>query len=190
MIAFDPPRLTVYCGASLGAKPVYAEAVRTLGRLLLQHGLGVVYGGAELGLMGVIAGTVAEGGGEVIGIIPDFMQAKGLTHPAGAEVQIVDSMHSRKMKMTTLGAGFVALPGGLGTLDELVEALTWAQLGLHDKPIGLLNVEGYFDPFLSLLDHATREGFVKLAHRELLITASSPEILLHAMATRAAKGRS
>lgn len=173
--------MAVYCGARLGQDPVYADAARALGARLACRGLGLVYGGGRVGLMGVLADAVLEAGGEAIGVIPEFMMAREVAHDGLTALHVVDSMHARKARMAALADAFVALPGGLGTLDELVEMLTWAQLGLHAKPCGLLNVRGYFDGLLAFVDHAAREGFVRPGHHALLTPDDDPERLLTAL---------
>lgn len=173
-------RLCVYCGSSPGHDPSYREAARALGEELLARDLGLVYGGASVGLMGTIADTVVEGGGEVIGVIPESLQDREVAHAGLTDLQVVDSMHDRKRRMVDLADGFVALPGGLGTLEELFEVLTWAQLGLHDDPCGLLNVEGFYDGVVAHLDGATDAGFVSATHRDLARVERDPAALLDA----------
>ena len=160
-------RLCVYCGSSPGHDPSYRKAARALGGELLARDLGLVYGGASVGLMGTIADTVIEGGGEVIGVIPEALQDREVAHAGLTDLQVVDSMHDRKRRMVDLADGFVALPGGLGTLEELFEVLTWAQLGLHDDPCGLLNVEGFYDGVVAHPAGATVAGSVSAAPRAL-----------------------
>lgn len=167
-------RLCIFCGSSLGARECYAEAARRVGELLAQRGIGLVFGGGHVGIMGALADAVLEGGGEVIGVIPQALVDKELAHAGLTELRVVATMHQRKAEMADLADGFAALPGGCGTLDELFEILTWAQLGLHNKPIGLLNVDGFFDLLLAWLDHAVREGFIKEKHRQLLLRATEP----------------
>ena len=171
-------RLCVFCGSSAGGRPAYAEAAREFGVLLARQGLGLVYGGGHVGLMGVLADAVLGGGGEVIGVIPQALVDRELAHPGLTELRVVGTMHQRKALMADLADGFAALPGGYGTGDELFEILTWAQLGLHSKPIGLLNTAGFFDPLLAWLDHAVQERFIRPQHRELLSVAESSEELL------------
>jgi uncharacterized protein (TIGR00730 family) len=160
---------------------MYAEAAEALGRLLVKRGMGLVYGGGKVGLMGTIADAVLAGGGEVVGVIPRALVLKEVAHEKLSELRIVDSMHERKALMADLADGFIALPGGYGTLDEFCEILTWAQLGLHQKPCGVLNVGGYYDHFIQLLDHAVQEEFLKRAHRAILLTERDGETLLDAM---------
>ena len=171
-------RLCVFCGSSSGRPSLYGEAARELGRALAARGLGLVYGAGHVGLMGVIADAALAAGAPVIGVIPRAMVEKELAHAGLTGLHIVDTMHQRKALMAELSDAFAALPGALGTADELFEILTWAQLGLHSKPIGILNVGGYFDPLLMWLDQAVKEGFLKAMHRQLLREASGPEALL------------
>jgi uncharacterized protein (TIGR00730 family) len=171
-------RLCVFCGSSAGARTVYAEAARQLGKALAARGVGLVYGGGHVGLMGILADSVLELGGSVIGVIPQALVDKELAQAGLTQLHVVTTMHQRKALMADLADGFMALPGAFGTADELFEILTWAQLGLHAKPIGLLNVAGYFDPLRAWLDHAVREGFLRSAHRQLLLEAEDSERLL------------
>ncbi|HEY3449307.1 MAG TPA: TIGR00730 family Rossman fold protein [Myxococcales bacterium] len=171
-------RVGVFCGSSDGTSPTYREAGRALGKRLAQEGLAVVYGGGRVGVMGAVAeGALAEGG-EVYGVIPEVLQIKERAHPGLTELRLVQTMHERKALMAELSDAFVALPGGMGTLDEFCEIVTWAQLGLHQKPCGLLDVGGYFGPFVAFLDHATSQGFIKPEHRALIQVAAEPEALL------------
>jgi uncharacterized protein (TIGR00730 family) len=173
----------VFCGSSPGNRPVYLDAAHQTGMALVQRGIGLVYGGAQLGLMGRIADTVIEQGGNVIGVMPEHLSIKEVLHPNLPDLRIVDSMHTRKALMAELSDAFIAMPGGLGTLEELCEILTWGQLGLHRKPCGLLNVAGFFDPLLALLDHAVAEGFLRPVHRNLVLVAAVPEELLDKLAS-------
>jgi uncharacterized protein (TIGR00730 family) len=175
-------RVCVYCGSNPGARPDYAEAATALARTLAERGVGLVYGGANVGVMGVIASAVLEAGGEAIGVLPRKLRAKELAHSGLTELHMVDSMHERKALMVELADGFVALPGGTGTLDELFETMTWSQLGLHNKPMGLLNVSGYYDHLLAFLDHVVGERFLRGEHRDMLLVANEPGALLDAMA--------
>jgi uncharacterized protein (TIGR00730 family) len=171
-------RICVFCASNAGNKLVYAEAARALGRLLVERGLGLVYGGGNVGLMGVIADAVVEARGEAIGVIPQALVDRELAHRGLAELHVVASMHARKQLMHELADGFIALPGGFGTLEELLETLTWGQLGLHAKPCGVLNVEGFYDPLLVLLDRAVDDGLLRREHRRLLLVdASAPALL-------------
>ncbi len=171
-------RLCVFCGSSAGGRPEYADAARDFGRLLGERGLGLVYGGGHVGLMGVLADAVLRAGGEVIGVIPRALVERELAHAGLTELRVVETMHQRKALMADLADGFAALPGGFGTADELFEILTWAQLGLHAKPVGLLNVAGFFDPLLAWADACVRERFLRPEHRRLLLAAETPELLL------------
>ncbi len=171
-------RLCVFCGSSVGSNSAYADAAHRLGELLTSRGVGLVYGGGHIGLMGVLADAVLQDGGEVIGVIPRSLKDRELAHPLITKLHVVETMHQRKALMADLADGFAALPGGFGTADELFEILTWAQLGLHAKPIGLLNVAGYFGHLLAWLDHTVAEGFLRTEHRQLLLEASHPEELL------------
>jgi uncharacterized protein (TIGR00730 family) len=171
-------RLCVFCGSKVGSAAVYAASARRFGELLAPHGLGLVYGGGHVGLMGVLADAVLQAGGEVVGVIPRAMVERELAQLNLTRLEVVDTMHQRKARMADLADGFAALPGGFGTGDELFEILTWAQLGLHAKPVGLLNVSGFFGPLLAWLDHAVREDFLKPKHRRLLLEANTPEGLL------------
>ncbi len=171
-------RVCVFCGSSDGVRPAYAAAARELGAALLRRHLGLVYGGGCVGLMGTIATTVLEGGGKVIGLIPEALMAREVGHTGVTELIVVHSMHERKAKMAELSDAFIALPGGFGTFEEFCEIITWAQLGLHSKPCGILNVEGYYDPLLKLFDQAVTEGFVYPENRLLVIQEMNPERLL------------
>jgi len=173
-------RLCVFCGSSHGNKPVYTEAARLTGIALARRSIALVYGGGQIGLMGVVADAALAAGGEVIGVIPDALATKELAHAGLTELRVVKSMHERKALMAELSDGFIALPGGFGTLDEFCEILTWAQLGLHAHPCGVLNVENYFDPLLAQLDLAVREGFLKSEHRALVLKAEQPDELIDA----------
>ena len=173
-------RVCVYAGSSAGRDPAYAEAAAELGRTLAGRGIGVVYGGAHVGLMGIVADTALAHGGEVIGVIPGDLVRREIAHQGLTELREVGSMHERKALMAELSDAFVALPGGAGTLEELIEVYTWSQLGLHDKPMGVLNVAGYYDGLAALLDHAVQEGFLREQHRAALLVAATPEALLAA----------
>ncbi|HEV8550158.1 MAG TPA: TIGR00730 family Rossman fold protein [Polyangiaceae bacterium] len=166
-----PPfeRVCVFCGSSSGRNPRYTHAARAFGRVLAARGTTLVYGGGHVGLMGILADSVLEGGGKVIGVIPERLAERELAHRHLTELIVSSSMHERKAKMATLANAFVALPGGLGTLDELFEIWTWAQLGFHRKPIGLLNVDRFFGPLLELTEHMADEGFIRVEHLDLAI---------------------
>ncbi len=163
------------------ARPEYVAAARRLGAALARRGLGLVFGGGRVGIMGVVADAVLEAGGAVVGVIPQRLAAKEIAHEGVTELIIVDSMHERKALMASKAAAFLALPGGMGTFEEFFEILTWAALGIHNKPIGLLNVAGYFDPLLSLLDHAVAERFVRAEHLKLLLVSDNPEEMAAAL---------
>lgn len=171
-------RVCVFCGSSPGGRAEYAAAARELGYALAERGLGLVYGGGNVGLMGVIARAVLERKGEVIGVIPSWLVEREVALTDLADLRVVATMHERKALMAELADAFAALPGGLGTVEEFVEVLTWAQLKLHAKPCGLLNVGSYFDGLLSFLDHAVAERFVDPGHRSRLLVAEQPEALL------------
>jgi uncharacterized protein (TIGR00730 family) len=174
-------RLCVFCGSSKGTNPVYADAARRLGEQMAARGLGLVYGGGHIGLMGILADAVLAGGGEAIGVIPRALVERELAHGRLTVLHVVDTMHQRKALMADLADGFAALPGGFGTGDELFEILTWAQLGLHGKPIGLLNTAGFFDPLLAWLDRGVSEGFLRSEHRTLLHVADEEDALLRVL---------
>ncbi len=162
-------RICVYCGSNRGARPVYAEAASELAEVLVRHDLELVYGGAAKGIMGVIADRVLELGGSVHGVIPKLLEDKEIAHEGLTRLHVVASMHERKTMMAALSDGFIAMPGGFGTLEEIIEIVTWGQLRFHDKPCGLLNVDGYFDALRAYLDHAHREGFLREENRRMLL---------------------
>lgn len=174
-------RIAIYCGSSRGLDPIYAATAAEMAAYLAKQGIGIVYGGGNVGIMGVIADAALAAGGEVIGVIPESLLAKELGHGGVTELHVTRSMHERKQKMVDLSDAFIALPGGFGTLDELFETLTWLQLGFHGKPVGLLNVAGFFDHLLTFLDHMSTTGFLKPEHRSSLITETDPEALLQAI---------
>ena len=171
-------RLAIFCGSNPGARPDYVEAARSLGRLLAQRGIGIVYGGSNVGLMAALADAMMDELGDIIGVIPRMLVEREVANTALADLRVVGSMHERKAMMAELADGFVALPGGIGTLEEFFETWTWAQLGMHTKPCGLLNVAGYFDPLLEFLDHAVAERFVRDVHRAMVVVESDPAALL------------
>ena len=171
-------RICVFCGSSPGARPAYAEAAAEMGRLLAEEGVGAVYGGGQVGLMGVLADAVLEAGGEIVGVIPQALVDREIGHPGVADMRVVGSMHERKALMADLADAFVALPGGLGTLEELFEVYTWAQLGLHRKPCGLLDVDDYYAGIATFLSHAVEERFLPEQHRAMLIVERDPRELL------------
>jgi uncharacterized protein (TIGR00730 family) len=171
-------RVAVFCGSNPGVRPDYVEAARALGRLLAHRGIGVVYGGSNVGLMAALADTVMDELGDIIGVIPRMLVEREVANTALSDLRIVDSMHERKAMMAELADGFIALPGGIGTLEEFFEIWTWGQLGMHAKPCGLFNVAGYFDPLLQFLDHAVAERFVRDVHRSMVVVESDPAALL------------
>jgi uncharacterized protein (TIGR00730 family) len=178
-------RVCVYAGSSAGAKPQYADAARALARVLCARRRGIVFGGSRAGLMGALADEALARGGEVIGVIPRYLVEREVAHRSLTDLHVVATMHERKALMAELADAFVALPGGIGTLEELVEMLTWAQLGLHAKPIGIVNVDGYYDNLLAFLQHAVGEGFLSPATRERLVVESDPAALLDELDQRA-----
>jgi uncharacterized protein (TIGR00730 family) len=175
-------RVCVFCGSSPGARPEYAEVTIALATLLAQRGIGLVYGGASVGLMGLMADTALAAGGEVIGVIPEGVFPTEIPHAGLTERHVVATMHERKALMGELSDGFIALPGGSGTLEELFEVFTWTQLGIHGKGCVLLNVAGYYDGLATFLDHVVAERFMRPQHREILMMATSPLEALHALA--------
>ncbi len=175
-------RVCVYCGSSAGRSPAYAAAAAALGELLAARGIGVVYGGGRVGLMGVVADAALAGGGEVVGVIPGFLKEREVDHRGLTELLVVDTMHTRKAKMAELADAFIALPGGIGTMEELFEAWTWTQLGGQDKPVGLLDVDGFYGPLVGFLDHLVATEFVRPEHRAILQVAETPEALLAKLA--------
>lgn len=168
----------VFCGASPGDRPGYGAAARALATLLAQRNLTLIYGGGSIGIMGILADAALAAGGRVVGVLPEHLARREMAHAGVTEMHIVASMHERKALMAGRADGFIALPGGLGTLEELFEVLTWSQLGLHRKPCALLNVEGYFDPLIAFLDSAVVRGFVQPRHREMLLIDTEPARLL------------
>ncbi len=171
----------VYCGSADHISPEYLDAARLAGTTLARRGLLLVYGGGRTGLMGTLADAVLEAGGRAVGVITEGMNTPALAHAGLTRLEVTATIHQRKARMHELAESYVALPGGYGTLDELFETLTWAQIGEHDKPVGLLNVKGYYDPLLAMLDRAEAEGFIFAEHRRSLLCASDPEALLDAM---------
>ena len=171
-------RVCVFCGSSPGTRPAYAEAARALGRVLADRRLGLVYGGGNVGLMGVLADAVLAAGGEVIGVIPHALMAREIGHSGVTTMHVVDSMHERKALMADQADAFIALPGGVGTFEELFEAITWTQLGLHAKPCGLLDVDGFYEDLLRFLDHAWAEGFIKPETRAIVKASADPIVLI------------
>jgi len=173
--------ICVFCGSADGVSSDYLEAARRTGRVLAGRGLKLIYGGSKTGLMGAVADGALEAHGEVIGVIIPFMNTPALAHQGLTRMDVAADMHARKKRMHELADGYIALPGGFGTFDELFEALTWAQIGVHEKPVGLLNAKSYFDPLLAVLDHAVQEGFIFHEHRAALCCDPDPEKLLEAM---------
>jgi uncharacterized protein (TIGR00730 family) len=173
-------RLCVFSGSSPGAHPDYADAAVELGRALGESGIGLVYGGAHVGLMGVLADAALAAGADVVGVIPHALVEREIAHTGLTELRVVGSMHERKALMADLADGFVALPGGMGTLEELFEVYTWTQLGLHSKPLGLLDVRGYYEQLAAFLDHAVQERFLTAEHREMLVVERSAGALIEA----------
>jgi uncharacterized protein (TIGR00730 family) len=171
-------RLCVFCASSTGRQAVYAEAAQAMARALADRGIGLVYGGGSVGLMGILADAVLAAGGEAIGVLPRGLARKEYAHQGLTELHLVGSMHERKALMASLADGFVAMPGGLGTLEEILEVLTWAQLGIHRKPVGLVDVDGYWAGLLALLRHAVGEGFVRPEYAALLLVEPAPAALL------------
>lgn len=175
-------RICVFCGSSFGTDPVHRRAARRLGDVLARRGLGLVYGGGNVGLMGELANSCLEHGGDVIGVIPRALADRELAHTGLPDLRVVESMHERKAVMADLADAFVALPGGLGTLEEFCEVLTWAQLGFHAKPCGLLSVAGYFDGLLAFLEQAVTAGFLRREHMQMVVVERDPEGLLDRLA--------
>lgn len=173
----------VYCGSNSGSRPAYTQSARELGQILAQRRIRLVYGGGRVGLMGTIADAVLAAGGEVIGVIPESLVAREVAHRGLKDLRIVPSMHQRKALMAELSDAFIALPGGFGTLEEFAEILTWAQLGLHRKPHGIINIDGFYDSLLAFFDHAVAEKFVRQSHRDLVISDPDPARLLDLLAT-------
>ncbi|QYY32508.1 TIGR00730 family Rossman fold protein [Cupriavidus pinatubonensis] len=172
----------VYCGSSPGNRPEYADAARALGKALVENGMSLVYGGGKVGLMGIVADAVLEHGGSAIGIIPDALMQKEVGHRGLTELHVVRNMHERKQMMADRADAFIAMPGGVGTFEELFETFTWLQLGYHAKPVGLLNVAGFYDGMLGFMSHAVQEGFLKQVHADLLRVADTPAALLAKLA--------
>jgi hypothetical protein len=170
--------ICVFCGSSFGRKPAYARAARQLGAALASREIGLVYGGGSIGLMGAVADAALEAGAPVVGVIPRALARREIAHHGLTRLEVVPSMHARKARMARLSDAFVAMPGGIGTLEELFEVLTWGYLGIHAKPTGLLDVGGYWKPLVRLLDHAVEEGFLRPEHRKLVVIDKSPDRLL------------
>lgn len=174
----------IYCGSSVGIQPDYAAVAKTVGRALARHGIGLVYGGGRVGLMGIVADAVLDHGGRAIGIIPEPLATREIAHHGLTELHVVADMHERKALMARRSDAFLTLPGGIGTFEEFFETLTWAALGLHHKPMGILNVAGYFDPLLALLDHGVGERFIRTEHLELLLVMNDSEAVVSDLLAR------
>jgi len=173
-------RICVFCGSGAGRNPAYGAGARVLGRLLADRGIGLVYGGAAVGLMGLIAQETADAGGQVVGVMPRALVEREVAFTGLDDLRITETMHERKALMADLADGFIVLPGGLGTMEECFEVLTWSQLGMHKKPCGLLNIDGYFDGILAFLDHAVRECFLEAEHRDMVIVDTDAKRMLEA----------
>jgi uncharacterized protein (TIGR00730 family) len=178
-------QICVYCGSSDKMHPSYLQAAEEIGAAIAARGIRLVYGAGRTGLMGAVADGALQAGGEVIGVIPHYFNTPQLAHPGLTQLEVVETIHQRKARMAELADAFIALPGGYGTLEELFEILTWAQIGLHTKPVGILNARNYFDPLLLLIEHAYQEGFIYAEHRALFVHARQPEELLDSLANRA-----
>jgi uncharacterized protein (TIGR00730 family) len=184
----DLRSVTVYCGSNPGVDPAFAEATRELATLLASSDIRVVYGGGHVGLMGLLADTAMAAGGEVVGVMPQALIDREIGHRGLNDLRVVASMHERKALMAELGDAFIALPGGIGTLEELIEVYTWSQLGMHRKPLGVLNVNGYYDALGAFLDDAVEQRFLRPQHRQVLIFEAEPETLLARLAERSGDG--
>ena len=176
-------RICVFCGSAVGNQPVYREVAVAMGSLLARRGIGLVYGGGHVGLMGVVADACLSAGGEVIGVIPQALADREVAHARLTELHVVDSMHTRKAMMADLSDAFIAMPGGVGTFEEFFEAVTWTQLGLHKKPCGLLNAGAFYTPLAAFIDQAVSEGFIKPVHRAFIVVDDNPERLLDTLGT-------
>lgn len=177
----DLKRIAVFCGSSFGNRAAYKDVAFALGQTLAQNGIGLVYGGANVGLMGAVADGALQEGGEVIGVLPHFLQRKELAHVALTELHLVETMHERKLKMNEFSDGVIALPGGFGTLEELFEILTWGQLGLHSKPVALLNVEGFYDTLIRFTSEMVQNGLLRDENHSMLLVGTSPDEVLTQM---------
>lgn len=176
-------KLAVFCGSKDGATPIFRQAAATLGTALARHDLDLVYGGSRVGTMGAVADAVLAANGQAIGVLPHFLQEKEIAHPNLTELHLVESMHDRKAKMAELADGFIILPGGPGTMEEFFEVFTWAQLGLHEKPCGILNIDGYYDSLVTLFQQMETQGFLIPEHAAMLLVESDPEQLLERFRT-------
>ncbi|HEY9657039.1 MAG TPA: TIGR00730 family Rossman fold protein [Allocoleopsis sp.] len=172
-------RICVFCGSNMGSRSSYRQMAEALGKALVQQQMELVYGGGKVGLMGVVADAVLAAGGRVIGVIPQALMDKEVGHTGLSDLRVVNSMHDRKALMADLADGFIAMPGGFGTFEEFCEVVTWTQLGFHQKPCGLLNIDGFYDPLIAMFDHATAEQFIRPVHRSLVFAANEPEALLN-----------
>jgi uncharacterized protein (TIGR00730 family) len=175
-------RVCVFCGSNVGARQLFADTARGLARALAERRIGLVYGGGSVGLMGILADAALANGADVTGVIPGAMATKEIAHQGLHDLRVTGSMHERKALMAQLSDGFVAMPGGFGTFEELLEIVTWAQLGIHGKPVGILNVGGYFDPLLELIERGIRDEFIRPEYRELFVTADDPDVMLEKLA--------
>ena len=175
-------RVCVFCGSSPGNNPQYREFAEAMGRLLARKKIGLVYGGGHVGLMGVVADAVLAGGGEAIGVIPQALADREIAHSGLSDLRVVDSMHTRKALMADLSDAFIAMPGGVGTFEEIFEAITWTQLGVHRKPCGFLNAAAFYTPLIAFIDQAVSEGFIKPVHRQMIVVDDNPERLLDTLA--------
>ena len=175
-------RICVYCGSNTGNQPIYREMADAMGALLARRGIGLVYGGGNVGLMGIVADAALAGGGDVTGVIPRALADREIAHAGVTDLRVVDSMHTRKALMAELSDAFIAMPGGVGTFEEFFEAVTWTQLGVHRKPCGLLNVGGFYTPLAAFIDQAVTEGFIKPIHRAMIVVDDDPERLLNSLA--------
>jgi uncharacterized protein (TIGR00730 family) len=175
--------ICVFCGSSDNIHPDFKQMGRLMGRVLAENGLRLVFGGGRSGMMGAVADGVLQAGGEATGVLIESMNIPAIVHPGITQLEVFPNMHERKARMYMLSDAFIAMPGGLGTFDELFETFTWSQIGVHEKPVGLLNVRGYFNPLLAMLEHAEREGFVYTEHRQMLLNAAEPQALLDALTT-------
>ena len=176
--------ICVFCGSSTGTRPEFADAARQVGTALAEMGLGLVYGGGRVGLMGKVADATLDGGGPVTGVLPERLATRELAHDGLTDLHIVASMHERKALMAERASAFLTLPGGIGTFEEFFEILTWAALGYHEKPIGLLNVDGYFDPMLAMLRHGVEEGFIRRSHLDLITVSADPKTIVGELADK------
>lgn len=171
-------RICVFCGANIGSKPAYVKEAELLAQEFVEHGISLVYGGGNVGIMRILANAMMEKKGQVIGVIPKALEDRELAHRGLTKLYVVSSMHERKALMADLSDGFILFPGGIGSLDEFFEIWTWSQLGIHQKPIGILNVEDYFNPLISLIDHVVNEGFLRESHRQTVIIEKNPKTLI------------